>query len=132
MALKVRIEDLPTSVLDLLVAQILGIDAVMSDPYPNGTRACVTFYGREHNGRLDGRSFCPTTQWSDGGPIKESRGIHSGRMADGRFYASLPPPATAPGAYGPTELLAVMLCLIRSELGEEVDMPNLDFSHIID
>jgi hypothetical protein len=131
MTVKFKTEELAGEVLDLLVSRCVGVDAVLSDPHPNGSRTCITFYGRdEESGHLDGRSFCPSGHWGDGGPIKESRGICSGRLEDGRFFAHLPSPATARPFYGHSELVAVMRCIVASEMGDEVEAPDLNFSHI--
>ncbi len=68
--------------------------------------------------------YMPSYDWGYGGPIKERAGIFSGRLEDGRFYASLPPPSTAPGMYGETELMAAMRCHVASEQGDEVEVPE--------
>lgn len=68
--------------------------------------------------------FCPTRDWSQGGPIIEREWIeliHDGNtwQAIGRGFGE-----DAPMGYGPTPLIAAVRCFVASKLGDEVDVPD--------
>lgn len=79
----------------------------------------------------------PTTDWSQGGPIIETK-IDCLRKRSKAEEASLAHPnpnfkfkaeifADIDGyfcAFGPTPLIAAMRCYVASKLGEEVEVPN--------
>lgn len=128
--------DLTGAELDYWVAKAEGVDAVFSDPHPDGSRTCVTYYSRDHDGHLDGRSYCPSAHWSDGGPIIDSDQIAtvmlenewrafsvvkgsmgSGNDPDYRLFEVTPEDATASG---PTPLIAAMRAYVASKFGDEV------------
>lgn len=114
--------ELTGPLLDLLVAHILNVDAVLSDTHPNGTRSCVTFYGEDERGFMGGRSYCPSEHWSDGGPVKEAQGITSGRSGD-RFFAYHPTHKVSSMYFGDTELQAAMRCVVGLAMGPSFELP---------
>ena len=142
--------ELTGAMLDYWVAQAEGVDAVMSDPQHNGSRGMVTFYSRDEDDHLDGRSYKPSEHWSDGGPIIERDQIfltppsheHSsgGPNAGWKNYAhwratvsaatrTLPPANETQAALnvrpvgrgtGETALIAAMRAKVASHYGDEV------------
>jgi len=113
--------ELTGALLDYWVAGAAGVDAVMSDPHRNGSRNMVTFYGRDHDGHLDGRSYKPSEHWSDGGEIIERERI--GLMPvlhDGESCWMAAHPNFGSGYPGPTPLVAAMRAYVASKFGGEV------------
>lgn len=101
--------------LDLQVARVEGVDAVLSDPYPNGSVSCVTYYSRGESGHMDGRSYCPSSDWSDGGPIIERERISLVERTD-HWFADL----RGASATGPTPLIAAMRAFVEAKTGMPV------------
>jgi hypothetical protein len=71
-----------------------------------------------------------STDWAQGGPIIEQEGINvciqhdepGYKLSDKvRWYAQVDHRSFT--AYGPTPLIAVMRCYVRSKLGDEVEIP---------
>lgn len=70
--------------------------------------------------------WCPSTNWSQGGPIIERAGITVGdaggswvagkSWADDFFSSCV--------IYGPTPLIAAMRCYVASKLGDGVEIPE--------
>jgi len=77
-------------------------------------------------------NFCwyePSTNWAQGGPIIERKGINLGNYAKtpAQWSAWTFAPEQATGevqAYGTTALIAAMRCYVASKLGDEVDVPD--------
>lgn len=114
-----KVSDLSGHVLDLWVAKAAGVDAVISDPYRDGSVSCITYYCRdEETNRLDGRSYCPSSHWSDGGPIIERERISIKQEAGGGCYAYFD--HLNPTAAGETPLIAAMRVYVISKFGAEV------------
>jgi hypothetical protein len=67
------------------------------------------------------KSFRPSTNWMQGGPIIESERIGirdaggDGWAADDYIHATM---------YGETPLIAAMRCYVASKLGDEVEIPD--------
>lgn len=129
-----NVMELEGAALDLWVAEAAGVDAVLSDPHRDGSRSAVTFYSRDHDGHLDGRSYCPSSHWSDGGPIIERESIATWKngtewraqhqdhpdtgyynVEDGSLDVSF-----HDGIAGPTPLIAAMRAFVASKFGDEV------------
>lgn len=62
-----------------------------------------------------------STDWSQGGPIIERKGIQLARVGD--VWEAW---VDADGVFcqGPTPLIAAMRCYVTSELGDEVEIPE--------
>lgn len=119
-----RVADLTGAELDLWVAKAAGVDAVLSDVYPDGSRSAVTYYSRDHDGFIDGRGYCPSSHWSDGGPLlaKLPRIRIQENDETGFSVQSFPDPYCALPiyGYGETILIAAMRALVASKFGETV------------
>lgn len=113
-----RVSELAGAQLDYWVAKAAGVDAVMSDPHRNGSRNMVTFYCRDHDGHLDGRSYKPSEHWSDGGEIIEDNAIGFHPISDAEWMAE--EHITACTGRGPTPLVAAMRAYVTSKFGDEV------------
>jgi hypothetical protein len=73
-------------------------------------------------------TFCPSTDWSQGGPIIEREGITTApRKEHGKRVAwvatRIEPPAVCE-CEGKTQLIAAMRCFVASRLGDEVNIPE--------
>lgn len=86
---------------------------------------------------LGGFSWDPSNNWSQGGPIIEEAGIsfreyyRPGTPGHGTFYARVCRESgqivqwhRKTSSTGPTALIAAMRCYVRSELGEEIEVPD--------
>lgn len=94
------------------------------------------YNSHEHTVRIDNKSFDPSGNWADGGPIVEKHwiGFHRNgkllyRDEEKRWAAhripdlDLPPPRTGYDAKGATALIAAMRCFVLSRSGPEVSVP---------
>jgi hypothetical protein len=76
-------------------------------------------------------SYCPSTNWAQGGPIIERKKItvswlipaHQHQNLAGCWSAHIPG-GNGKLLYGLTPLTAAMRCYVASELGDEVDIPE--------
>lgn len=118
-----KVSDLIGADLDLWVAKAAGVDAVLSDVYPDGSRDAVTFYCRDHDGILDGRYYKPSSHWGDGGPIVEKERIAIDPITRNRCNTSeWQAQVWGPFAVqtGPTPLIAAMRAFVAGKFGDEV------------
>lgn len=127
----VKVDQMKGATLDLCVAMAEGIDAILSDPYPNGTIGCITYYCRSENGRMDGRSYKPSEHWGDGGPIlgRERFVIDGHSLRRGGFHVRhVTEKISKRGnqsyvskyGFGETLLLAAMRAFVKSKFGDEI------------
>ena len=72
--------------------------------------------------------YCPSTDWSQGGPIIEREGIGLDQYADyPQWHAWTPAPEQKTGeahGLGLTPLIAAMRCYVASKLGDNIDIPE--------
>lgn len=72
-----------------------------------------------------GKSYSPSANWDQGGPIIEREGVGiwpSEREGNkGQWGARM---LNTHIAYGPTPLVAAMRCFVASKLGDQVDVPD--------
>ena len=129
--MKVRVSEATNIQLNWMVAKAQGIEVIYHD---DGITRCVM--RKVARGQYAGR-FNPTTDWSQGGPIIETK-IDCLRKRSKAEEASLAHPnpnfkfkaeifADIDGyfcAFGPTPLIAAMRCYVASRLGEEVEVPE--------
>jgi hypothetical protein len=69
--------------------------------------------------------YCPSENWSQGGPIIECEQIEVGPSErDGQWFACLPksPRDFNVGAWGATPLIAAMRAYCASKFGDEVEL----------
>jgi len=77
------------------------------------------------------QSFCPSTDWAQGGPIIEREGITVvcwAKRPDSNWMAQIwiePNVRSSHACTGPTPLIAAMRCYVHIKLGDEVDVPEL-------
>ena len=96
--MKIKTQDLTGEVLDLAVAESVGLNLYIA--------------------RL--QRFSPSTNWAQGGPIIEREGIALYLYGDNEWNAH-----TGNKEFtGPTPLIAAMRCYVASKLGEELDIPE--------
>lgn len=124
--MKVKTADLIDLSLDWAVAIITNPQWTDEDRWYN-TIGYVDY------GDPDDEPYSPSTDWSQGGPIIEQGEIEllkwslDGWAARDTNYQFLNTPQERPyfaEGYGPTPLIAACRCLVASQLGEEVDIPE--------
>jgi hypothetical protein len=129
----VKVSDLSGYKLDYWAGIADGVDVVISDEYPNGSRSAIVFYSRdEETNRLDGRSYCPSKHAGDAIDFVEKDWIGCERPSRGqtppiwRAITDYKGPREQHRAYGPvsqygeTYLIAVTRCKVASHFGAEV------------
>ena len=75
----------------------------------------------------DYNTFCPSTDWAQGGPIIEREKISVMFSFDLGVWVSAIGELWVPeegGVHGPTPLIAAMRCFVASKLGDEVEVPD--------
>lgn len=68
-----------------------------------------------------------STSWAWGGPIIEQEGIEltiNTRVPEGTWLATRVEGSAICEVTGPTQLIAAMRCYVKSQLGDEVDVPS--------
>jgi len=63
-----------------------------------------------------GKTYQPSTNWAQGGPIIEREGLTLDQWDDYPRWRS-------GNSYGTTPLIAAMRCYVASKLGDEIDVP---------
>lgn len=132
--MKIKTSELTGDALNWAVAMCLGWawkaddkgKIILARPYPQGLKAVVNATGMK---TLALKRFQATANWSIAGPIIEREGINLDNYAKNpQWSAWTPAPERESGeaqAYGPTPLIAAMRCYVASQLGDEVDVPEV-------
>ena len=126
--MKIKTADLTGPALDWAVAKSEGLNP-NSDPKVR--RQYVGYSGFAEANGFGYATKHYSTDWSQGGPIVEREEIGLRRNAPcsrGREWEASPS-ITAKGAggkwgYGPTPLIAAMRCVVATNLGDEVEIPE--------
>jgi hypothetical protein len=105
-----KTNELTGAALDWAVAKCEGERITWS----NDEDAFV-FFDREEGGE---RTYTPSTDWAQGGPLIEREGIALYLYGNGEWNAM-----TEKEYQGPTPLIAAMRCYVASKLGDTVDIP---------
>lgn len=115
--MKVKTSELIGPALDWAVAKCEGFDAIKYE-----ARRVKILHRRDD---AQPRTYTPSTDWAQGGPIiereritfsEERRGLYLGFIWNGVAHVNL--------SEGPTPLIAAMRCYVASKLGEEVEIPE--------
>ena len=77
-----------------------------------------------HLQKQHGGDWCPSIDWSQGGPIIEREGICVDIMLNGEWIAVSCKVEYTQCMPGLTPLIAAMRCFVASRLGDEVDIPE--------
>lgn len=118
--------ELVGNALDWAVAQAIGKDVAVSRQYADGGRRVVVWYHHGRNG-IDGRSYCPSEHWSDGGPLLKEYAIGFVGIATqsgGAWRAFSSPEDKSYEGIGPDHLVAACRLVVGAELGETVEVPE--------
>lgn len=112
--MKIKTSELAGAALDWAVAKCEGLTG---------------FYYNVFDGAVvsgDEIPYCPSTDWSQGGPIieREKLGIVTSTYDVNVWVGSLYEPEWRFNCAGPTPLIAAMRCYVASKLGDEVDVPE--------
>ena len=121
--MKIKTSELSGAALDWAVAKAEGNDQFVQ----------YTPHLRVYHQRTDGLSsytvtFCPSTDWTRGGPLIERECIDI--MFEGPEWYAYMRYEAADGYNrtlqydGPTPLIAAMRCYVASKLGDEVEIPE--------
>lgn len=130
--MKIKTSELSGVALDWAVAQCLGHKVI--DNY--GTYIRIHLPDQKQSGFSI--AFCPTTDWSLGGPIIEREINKLWRNMAGTYGAQIKyrAPYYSPtygadigrddfiNSHGETPLIAAMRCYVAHKLGDEVDVPE--------
>lgn len=76
-----------------------------------------------HTGSAYTVTFCPSTDWTVGGPIIEREGIRLHRSHTGEWWASPEVDPHRPIS-GATPLVAAMRCFVAEKMGDEIELPQ--------
>jgi len=120
--------------LDWAVATALG-ETEADMPFAQwDTKAIVIDHYNLPFSNRTGRTFSPSTNWNEGGPIISALGMEFVLQDEESDVIWAIPARTIlervrakkewEGCYGPTHLVAAMRCFVLNELGEEVDVPE--------
>lgn len=129
--MKIKVQEAQGSMLDLLVAKCIA--NVHFDETLNGTVMVgwwISGLFEDKNYWVRDDEFCPSTSWSQGGPIIEREGLSARfdpKDARGAWYAVLGKHRFLSPDFegsGPTPLIAAMRCFVTSKLGDEVEVPD--------
>lgn len=116
--MKIKVSEASGPVLDWMVAKCEGELGEITQA-SNLATLC-----KERNGVAftHGRTYSPSTDWSQGGPIieRESIQFRSEQNIQYRAFIGL----HGADAVGETHLIAAMRCYVASKLGAEVEVPE--------
>jgi hypothetical protein len=113
--------------LDWGVAQCMGYTNLRFHREPSLDGAWIMDPPRKEYGPVLLVDHAPSTDWAEGGPIGESEEIHAFTQYPRSPIAPLVWYARRRGSFqmsGPTQLVAVMRCLVASKLGPAIDVPD--------
>ena len=69
-------------------------------------------------------SYTPSTDWAQGGPIIERENIEMAYRVGVHWIATRVEGSAICEMTGPTQLVATMRCYVKSQLGDEVEVPE--------
>lgn len=119
--MKVKTSELIGAALNWVVAQAEGatpgVDLVFC--LPNEPQHVVRAFKL---GDGTSKSYNPSTDWAQGGPIIDREGIGHYKANSSKVWAH--PYGGEYNAEGPTALIAAMRCYVISKLGDEVEIPE--------
>jgi hypothetical protein len=116
--MKVKTSELTGAALDWAVAKCEGIE-LYSGPRDKNPAYKANWVRRKHGGL-----YLPSTNWAQGGPIIERKGMlvaFNSFKWEARHYDGENEPWFMTG---PKPLTAAMRCHVASELGDEVEIPG--------
>lgn len=118
--IEVKARELSGPALDWAVATALNLDAFVFDQ--------ATPYVYITDPECLGRSYSPSTQWDQGGPLIEKHRIELRRCGTNEWWADNVFPGGADVndwcATGPTILIAACRALAEGTLGETIEVPK--------
>lgn len=119
--MKIKVSELTGAALDWAVAKAEGAKGVRLHTYRGINPGPAVWVVDWEHGWVELSSLDYSTDWSQGGPIIERKGIQLARV--GNVWEAW---VDADGVFcqGPTPLIAAMRCYVTSELGDEVEIPE--------
>ena len=139
--MKIKTSELTGAALDWAVAKAEGrtVYYVVERDHGQAAHRHLTRWAAINVSPAGHDVYAPSTDWSQGGPIKEREGINDfrhNRLRDSDPFVwcahkVVPRPnmegstnMVAIAIDGPTPLVAAMRCYVASKLGDEVDVPE--------
>ncbi len=117
----VKTSELSGVALDWAVAQCEGERVLIRNMTASGTFKRLTWLWAGHSDGFGLIAYEPSTAWLQGGPIIDHARIRWDENSDVGIFAW----NGATGfAYGPTILIAAMRCLVVSEIGGIIEIPD--------
>ena len=122
--MKIKTSELEGAALDLAVGIAINGKSIMTDIYG------VHILGRSIWREVEEGRICPSTDWSQGGPlIDELVTVLVDSNLGGEWYAECSTnmhgrPLDEFDGKGPSALIAAMRAIVASEIGDEVDVPD--------
>ena len=119
--MKLKTSELQRPALDWAVAKCLGHRVV------ENYGAYIRIYLPDQKQSMYTLTFCPSADWSQGGPIIEREEIFLAKSILGGWTGTIYTQDDEVRCIlheGPTPLIAAMRCFVSSKLGDEVEVPN--------
>lgn len=116
--MKIQTKELTGAALDWAVATCDGYSNLRVGAFSS---VLVMDPPRVEYGAVSLSSLNYSTDWAQGGPLKEREGIVSGPSIHGMFFAFK---SGVTSAFGPAELVAAMRCLVAVKLGDVIEVPD--------
>lgn len=117
--MKVQTTALTGKALNWAVSKALGFDPFLSEEFDE-------FYFKSACDYVNLIEFNPSTNWEQGGPILDEASIDLTHYLPSRVNENMMCRASLGDrkAYGSTSLIAAMRCLVATNLGDEIDVPE--------
>lgn len=117
--MKIKTSELQGPALDWAVAKCLGHRVV------ENYGAYIRIYLPDQKQSMYTLTFCPSADWSQGGPIIEREQLNLSCLGNNKWEV-WPNYGMNDTTYckGPTPLIAAMRCFVASKLGDEVEVPD--------
>jgi hypothetical protein len=119
--MKIKTSELTGKPLDYAVAVCEGGTGFIYD----GITMCFEINNKTRvlaAGWTVGMNYCPSNDWSTGGPIIEREGIELSLISN--YWEAMIAFSGKEPQKGPTPLIAAMRCYVASKLGDEVEVPE--------
>ena len=121
--MQIKVEKLSGAALDWAVAMFLELTIRIHTRDDGFTKYIKAFYPL-----IGWEEFSPSTNWAFGGPLKDDYGITSGPHNTSPSIAHLGTALmTYPWAHryvGRTQLIASMRCLVGTQVGDFIEIPE--------
>jgi len=123
--MKVKVSEATGPVLDWMVAKAAGLNPFSFTEKDVGQQRSLSKWVGINVSPAGHDVYCPSEDWSQGGPIIEREEIATRPTRFGwEAVTEQSDYYSVCRLFGPTALIAAMRCYVASKLGDEVDVPN--------